>query len=112
MAALVFLPLAGFVFITKILTAFGFTVGRISDSFGVLFYDLSFLHFLIGIVAGSRAAGPNLRHGKECPRPPANEVGRVGNGLRRYSVHTALRHRPPVWRLDGSLANGRRRVPA
>ena len=53
MAAIVFLPLAGFVVIAKMLTAFGFTVGRISDSFGILFYDLSFLHFLIGIVAGS-----------------------------------------------------------
>jgi PAS domain S-box-containing protein len=51
MAALVFLPLAGFVYVTKILTAFGFAVGRVSDPVAILFYDLSFLHFLVGLVA-------------------------------------------------------------
>jgi PAS domain S-box-containing protein len=51
MAALVFLPLGGFFYITKILTAFGFNVGRVPDSFVTLFYQLSFFHFLVGLVA-------------------------------------------------------------
>ncbi|HEU4794850.1 MAG TPA: hypothetical protein VFT02_04420, partial [Pyrinomonadaceae bacterium] len=51
MAALVFLPLGGFVYITRGLTAFGWTVGGVSESFVNVFYRLSFFHFLVGLIA-------------------------------------------------------------
>jgi two-component system NtrC family sensor kinase len=51
MAGIVFLPLALFVYISSGLTAFGFHVGGVSESFVDVFYRLSFLHFIVGLVA-------------------------------------------------------------
>lgn len=51
MAALVFLPLAGFVYITKVLTSFGLQVGGVSESFVDTFYRLTNFHFLAGLLA-------------------------------------------------------------
>ena len=51
MAALVFLPLGGFVYITRGLSALGLQIVRVPESFGELFYRLSFSYFLLGLVA-------------------------------------------------------------
>jgi PAS domain S-box-containing protein len=53
MAALVFLPLGGFVYITKASTAIGLTVDGVSDAFTEAFYRLSFFHFIAGLVASA-----------------------------------------------------------
>jgi len=51
MAAIVFLPLSAFVYVSSALGAFGIKTGGVSESFVNTFYRLSFLHFIIGLVA-------------------------------------------------------------
>ena len=53
MASLVFLPLGGFVYVSRILTAFGLQVGGVSESFVDAFYRLSFFHFIAGLVTSA-----------------------------------------------------------
>jgi PAS domain S-box-containing protein len=50
MAAVVFLPLAAFVYLSSALRAFGITAGGVSESFVDVFYRLSFVHFIVGLV--------------------------------------------------------------
>ena len=51
MATVVFLPPAGFVYLRNVLRVFGYTTSGVSESFAETFYRLSFLHFMIGLVA-------------------------------------------------------------
>jgi len=51
MAAVVFLPLGAFVYLSSALRAFGIRTGGVSESFVEVFYRLSFLHFTVGLVA-------------------------------------------------------------
>ena len=51
MAAVVFLPLGAFVYLSSVLRALGIKAGGVSDSFVTVFYQLSFLHFIVGLVA-------------------------------------------------------------
>ncbi|HVF23873.1 MAG TPA: histidine kinase dimerization/phospho-acceptor domain-containing protein, partial [Pyrinomonadaceae bacterium] len=51
MAAVVFLPLGAFVYLSSALRAFGITAGGVSESFIDVFYRLSFAHFIAGLVA-------------------------------------------------------------
>jgi PAS domain S-box-containing protein len=50
-AAVVFLPLGAFVYLSSALRAFGIQAGGVSESFVDAFYRLSFLHFMVGLVA-------------------------------------------------------------
>ena len=51
MAAVVFLPLGAFVYLSSVLKAVGITAGGVSESFVETFYRVSFLHFVAGLVA-------------------------------------------------------------
>ena len=51
MAAVVFLPLGAFVYLSSALRAFGITAGGVSESVVDVFYRLSFAHFIVGLVA-------------------------------------------------------------
>jgi two-component system, NtrC family, sensor kinase len=53
MATIVFLPPVGFVYVRNGLRMLGVVTTGVSESFGVAFYRLSFLHFMIGLVAGA-----------------------------------------------------------
>lgn len=50
-AAVVFLPLGAFVYLSSALSAVGVKAGGVSDSFVVNFYRLGFFHFMIGLLA-------------------------------------------------------------
>lgn len=50
MAAIVFLPLGAFVYLSSALRAVGISAGGVSESFIDAFYRLSFLHFIVGLV--------------------------------------------------------------
>jgi PAS domain S-box-containing protein len=50
MASVVFLPLGAFVYLSSALRAFGVTAGGVSESFVDVFYRLSFVHFIVGLV--------------------------------------------------------------
>ena len=51
MAAVVFLPLGAFVYLSSVLRAVGIRAGGVSESFIDVFYRVSFLHFVVGLVA-------------------------------------------------------------
>jgi len=50
MAAIVFLPLGAFVYLSSALRAVGISAGGVSETFVEIFYRLSFLHFIVGLV--------------------------------------------------------------
>ena len=51
MATIAFLPPAGFVYVRNALSVFGYTTNGVSEFFVETFYRLSFLHFIVGLVA-------------------------------------------------------------
>jgi two-component system, NtrC family, sensor kinase len=51
-ATIVFLPPAGFIYVRNFLGLFGYQTNGVSESFVEAFYRLSFLHFIIGLLAG------------------------------------------------------------
>jgi PAS domain S-box-containing protein len=53
MASIVFLPLGAFVYLSSALLTVGIRAGGVSESFVDIFYRLSFLHFLVGLVASA-----------------------------------------------------------
>jgi PAS domain S-box-containing protein len=53
MASIVFLPLGAFVYLSSALLRVGIRAGGVSESFVDIFYRLSFLHFLVGLVASA-----------------------------------------------------------
>ena len=53
MATIVFLPPVGFTYVTNFLRVFGVVTNGVSESFVEVFYRLSFLHFIIGLVASA-----------------------------------------------------------
>lgn len=53
MATIVFLPPVGFVYVRNGLSYFGYVTTHVSESFIDVFYRLSFLHFIVGLVASA-----------------------------------------------------------
>ena len=53
MATIVFLPPVGFVYVRNVLRVVGIVTTGVSESFVDAFYRLSFLHFIVGLVASA-----------------------------------------------------------